>query len=625
MRRVALSLAALGLLALGVSTAAAAPEDHVSLAPASAKPFPDRSFRLTVPERRRLRAEDVKITENGEPVSGLSLATADGARTGTFGTVVVIDASSSMRGAAIRSAIGAARELARQRSDGQQLGFVLFNNTPKVLLAPTDDQRAIDAALSTTPTLAPQTYIFDAVSLALDELEKASITAGSVVVLSDGSDTGSQAALDAVAKRARAANVAIYSVGLRSRSFNQSGLKVLATTSRGRYIAAVSVADARPIFRQLGAQLASDYLLNYRSFARPGREVTVAVRVAGVPGLATSSYRVPGDATFVQVEPGFWTSDLGVAVTGLLCALLLGLGLALLLVRRGRGPTLRERVQGFVSLPGDEASPAADAVLTGRAPGGAERSLEKTQWWVAFKRDVEIACITIEPIRIVTASAVATLVLMYLLVKSSGIPLVGLFALAIPWSVRTWVRVKRDRRRALFAEQLPDMLQGAASAIRAGHGLVSALSMMAEDAPEPSRSEFRRVVADEGIGVPLDEALRVVEQRMASREVLQIALVAQIQREAGGNMAEVLDRITESLRQSAELRRMVKSLTAQGRLSRWVVTALPLTLLLFMSIVNPTYVGPLYTTSMGLIMLALAGAMMAMGSVVIGKIVNFKV
>lgn len=112
---------------------------------------------------------------------------------------------------------------------------------------------------------------------------------------------------------------------------------------------------------------------------------------------------------------------------------------------------------------------------------------------------------------------------------------------------------------------------------------------------------------------------------MNSREVLQIALIAQIQREAGGNIAEVLDRITESLRQSAELRRMVKALTAQGRMSRWVVTALPLGLLLLISVLNPTYAKPLFTTTLGLLMLLFAGVMMSMGSLAIGKIVNFRV
>jgi tight adherence protein B len=626
MRRAALTVAVLGLLVSGATaTATAAPtKDEVTLAPAGTPRFPERAYRLTVPARRGLLAKDIKITENGDPVSKATLASADGRRGGEFGAVLVIDASASMHGGAIRSAIAAARVLARQRSGAQQLGIVVFNRTPRVLLAPTADQGAIDQALSAPPVLAPQTRIFDAVSTALDLLDRANVTAGSIVVLSDGSDTGSRSPASAVIRRAGKANVTIHTVGFRSRAFDSGELKGLAGASHGRYAAADSVSALRRIFRELGAQLASDYLVRYRSFAEPGSDVTVAVRVGGVDGVATSTYRVPGGATFVQIKDSFWTSGLGTLLTALLSALLLALALGILLARRRRAPTVRRRIWSFVSMPGD-GSPVEAALLTGRASSGAERSLERTRWWAAFKDDVDIARLKVEPIRIVTITALATLVVMYVLVKVTGLALVAIFALGVPWGVRTWVRVKRDRQRALFVDQLPDMLQGSSSAIRAGHGLVAALSLVAEDAPEPSRGEFLRVVADEALGVPLEEALRVVQERMQSREVLQISLVAQVQREAGGNMAEVLDRITESLRRSAELRRMVKALTAQGRLSRWVVTALPLLLLLVITLITPAYIRPLFTEPLGLVMLAVAGVMMLVGSLVIGKIVDFKV
>jgi tight adherence protein B len=624
MRKAALLATLLGVLAFGASSAPA--QGRISLAPTGSASFPERSYRLTVPERRGLSPEDIKVTENGEAVGKLSLASADGGQGGEFGAILAIDASGSMRGRAIRGAIGAARELARRRSGSQQLGIITFNKTATVLLDPTDDQRAIDEALAKTPRLGRGTRIFDAVGTALDLLDQASITAGSIVVLSDGSDSGSRVAPEAVGRRARKENVAIFTVGLRSGAFDSGPLERLAAVGRGRYTAADSPSDLRRIFGDLGAQLASDLLVRYRSSAQPGREVTVAARVRGVDKLATSTYRVPGGATAVRVKHGFWTSALGVALTGLLCALLLALALGILLVRRARGPSLRERVRGFVSVPGDGPGPATgDVLLSGHAKGGAERSLERTRWWAGFKHDVEIARITVQPMRIVMATALATLVVMYLLAKVTGIPLVGVFSLTIPWGVRMWVRLKLEHQRARFTDQLPDILQGAASAIRAGHGLVGALSMVADDAPEPSRTELVRVVSDEALGVPLEQALSVVQQRMDTREVLQIALVAEIQRESGGNMAEVLDRITEALRQRAELRRMVKALTAQGRLSRWVVTALPLALLLIISILNPEYVAPLYTTTLGVFLLALAGGMMLGGSLVIGKIVNFRV
>ena len=209
--------------------------------------------------------------------------------------------------------------------------------------------------------------------------------------------------------------------------------------------------------------------------------------------------------------------------------------------------------------------------------------------------------------------------------------IVGSWLLAVPaalatvYVARTYLRVMLSRQRQEFATQLPDMLQGSASAIRAGHGLVGAIALVTEDAPEPSRAEFRRVIADEQLGVPLDEALRVVERRMESSDVRQIALVAEIQRETGGNMAEVLDRVTEALRQRAELRRMVQGLTAQGRLTRGVLTILPILLLASMSVISPAYVDPLYNTTLGLVLLGFAAVLVTAGSLVIKKIVDFKV
>lgn len=621
MRRAAVAAVLLGLLlAAGPGYAA----EQAVVVPAGSSQFPDRALRLTVPEQRALSAGQVTVSENGERVRGVTLTSAAGRRRNDFGTVLVIDASKSMRASGIRRAMSAARELAARRTGSQQLGVIVFNSTPTVLIAPSSDQRAIEQALSVTPKLGAQTHVLDAVDTALSLLAKARITAGSIIVLSDGADTGSLAPVGAVSRRARRANVRIFTIGLRSRSFDRSELTDLATAGRGRYFAADSNDDLAGIFRDLGTQLASEYLIRYRSVTPPGRSVTVAVQISGTDGVATMSYHVPGGTSFVLVEDSLWTSTIGILATTLLCALLLAIAIAMLLVRRHRRPDLRERVQGFVSSLGEIASSAEIVVAGGSTPGAAERSLERTRWWAGFKEHCEIARIEVDPVRIVAATATGTLLVMYVLLKVGG-PVAALFACSIPLAVRSWVRFKLDRQRRLFVDQLPDILQGSASAIRAGHGLTGALAMVAEDAPEPSRVEFQRVVADERLGVPLDEALSVVQRRMDSREVQQIALVAQLQRETGGNIAEVLDRVTESLRRTAELRRMVRSLTAQGRLSRWIVTAIPVFLLLYMTLVNRDYVEPLYTTGLGLAMLATAGVLMTIGSLVIKKIVDFKV
>jgi tight adherence protein B len=198
-------------------------------------------------------------------------------------------------------------------------------------------------------------------------------------------------------------------------------------------------------------------------------------------------------------------------------------------------------------------------------------------------------------------------------------------ALLIPFTVRWFLKRKLTRRRKQFSEQLPDNLQVLSSALRAGHSFVGALSAVVDDSPSPSREEFRRVIADEQLGVPLQDALDVVARRMDNRDLEQVSIVASLQRETGGNTAEVLDRVTDTIRERFELRRLVKTLTAQGRMSRWVVTALPLVLLGIITLINPNYMDPLYHTSTGRALLVAAGFFVVLGSVVIGRIVNIKV
>ncbi len=152
-----------------------------------------------------------------------------------------------------------------------------------------------------------------------------------------------------------------------------------------------------------------------------------------------------------------------------------------------------------------------------------------------------------------------------------------------------------------------------------------ALKVAVDGAPEPSRSELGRAIADEQLGVPLEDALRVVAHRMMSRDLTQVALVAQLQREAGTNAAEVIDQVSMNIRNRLDLHRLVKTLTAQGRMSRWIVSILPLFLFVAIYFLNNEYLSPLWETNAGKAALILAIAMIVAGSLVIKKIVEIEV
>jgi tight adherence protein B len=202
----------------------------------------------------------------------------------------------------------------------------------------------------------------------------------------------------------------------------------------------------------------------------------------------------------------------------------------------------------------------------------------------------------------------------------------GLIALvAVPLLVRMGIRIKTARRRRQFADQLADQLQSVAAAMRAGHSFAGALSALLEDAPEPSATEFGRVVADERLGVPLEEALGEAIVRTGNRDLQQVALVASLQRETGGNGAEALDRVVDNIRGRDDVRRLVETLTSQGKLSRWILTLIPVGLGLALMAMGGGYMDPMLHSGIGLFMLIVACVMVTMGSQAIKKIVDIRV
>jgi tight adherence protein B len=212
-----------------------------------------------------------------------------------------------------------------------------------------------------------------------------------------------------------------------------------------------------------------------------------------------------------------------------------------------------------------------------------------------------------------------------LLAKETGSPIAVALAALVPVGAFMAIRAAADRQRRMFGDQLPDNLQIIASSMRAGNTFMGAMSVVVEDAPEPSRRELRRALTDEQLGVPLAEALDGVTKRMKSDDFHHVAIVAALQRDAGGNTAEVVDLVTETVRERIELRRMVRALTAQGRLAGAVLTVLPGAILALVSVINPDYVHPLFHSTTGLVAVGVGGGMTILGSYVINRIVNIEV
>jgi tight adherence protein B len=629
------SRASLVTLLLGVVATWPAPaaghESGIPLTPVRAK-FPERSFLVTLPRDVALKPGLVRVWENGELVPQVAVGPTGGATGSELGVALVIDASESMAGNAIAGAMKAARVFAGRRKAGQQLGVVVYNAKTEVLLPFTTDGARIREALATTPRVAYYTRMYDAVEEAVSLIRAERLKHGAIVLLSDGQELDSKSTLEAATASARTAGIRIFTVALRSRFFDSTALKSLAASTGGEYFEANSPNALVGIYRRLGRQLANEYLIQYRSFAGPNERVHVQVAVTGFDGTAAADYRSPRLPGTTTVSPVFRRSivdkiiqsALTMLVLGLLIATLLALAAAALIRPRASG--LRTRLGAFVAVgsPGDPKRKRQTAVLSEKLLEGTERGMRRMRVWNRVKEELEIAEISLPAEQIVVLAALGTVLLMWILSIIFNLAF-ALLAFLTPLLVRMYIKQRADRQRRAFADQLPDNLQVLSSALRAGHSLIGALSVVVDDAPEPSRREFKSVVADEQLGVALEDALTNVAERMNNRDLEQVALVAALQRETGANSAEVLDRVAETIRERAALRRLVRTLTAQGRMARWIVSALPAALLVVVSLLNPEYMTPMYTRTAGQIMLAFAAIMVVSGSLVIRRIVDIRV
>jgi tight adherence protein B len=188
-----------------------------------------------------------------------------------------------------------------------------------------------------------------------------------------------------------------------------------------------------------------------------------------------------------------------------------------------------------------------------------------------------------------------------------------------------WMLRNHRKRQQALLDQLADTLSILASSLRAGYSFLQALDTVSKEIGEPSASEFQRVVAEIRLGRPIDDALTAMAARIGSEDLKWAVIAINVQRNVGGNLAEVLDIVANTVRERGYIRRQIQVLSAEGRLSVAILSALPFLILIYISIVNPDYVRPLFTTGVGIILLVAAGSMMAAGIFVMSRMVKIDV
>ncbi len=200
--------------------------------------------------------------------------------------------------------------------------------------------------------------------------------------------------------------------------------------------------------------------------------------------------------------------------------------------------------------------------------------------------------------------------------------LIGICIGLIPYGVVMYLRQKRLRA---FEERFPEALDLLGRAVRAGHAFTTGLEMIAKESPDPIASEFRTTFEEQNFGLPLRDALLNMTERIPSIDVRFFVTALLIQKETGGNLAEILDGLARVIRDRFRIYREVRVRTAQGRLTAGILIALPVFMMILLMTMNPNYMGVLFHDPRGVLALTVAGIMQVIGSLVIWKIIHIDV
>ncbi|MFL6061428.1 MAG: type II secretion system F family protein [Marmoricola sp.] len=649
-RRPARALAAAAAVALGLMLPAAlvAPAhaaDSSNGASIDHSEQKDGTLRLlvSVKDDAPVDLSSVGLTVGGTPVDATAelAASSDVVRRTT---VLAIDTSNSMKGQRIAEAKKAALSYLDTVPANVEVGIVTFDDKVNVQQAPSLDRAASKQVIGSL-SMHLNTALYEGV--------KAAITATGdpsgqrqVLVLSDGQDN-TKAALQPVVDAITASGVKVDVVSLEQGTAAPAPLAAMAKAGKGTVVSAADPKALTAAFSDEAGVLARQVLVTAQlpdsvhasdatvavSLDAGGTAHTasafVAVRDHTTPAIPTSAIASSGHGLQVS-QPLMYVALLaiGAGLIGLIYALAgaprevklpLTDQMDLYTATAPSGGPTRAQVlaqQATSRSLAEQARQAATTVLATNAGAeakiaqrleGAGMALKSSEWLLMH---IGIAF---------GAGLLGVLI-------SGGNPLVMILFVVLgaigPW---LYLGMKRGKRLKAFGAGLADTLQLMSGSLSAGLSLAQSMDTIVREGTEPITSEFKRAIVESRLGVGLEDALDGVAERMGSRDFKWVVMAIRIQREVGGNLAELLLTVAETLREREYLRRHVRALSAEGRLSCWILGGLPPAFLVYLTLTKPTYVKPMYTTPIGWMMCIGMSVLLSVGIFWMSKVAKVDV
>ncbi|HEX4930174.1 MAG TPA: type II secretion system F family protein, partial [Gaiellaceae bacterium] len=535
------------------------------------------------------------VTENGTPVVGYRAVNLGREKSVAVG----VDRSQSMLGQAMKDASAAAREFVGSKSGADRIAVFAVGRRAVQLTSFSSATAEADAALRTIEVDKIRgTALYDSVVLASQALAADVNPTRILVLLTDGQEVSSDASLEQAIAAARAANVAVYPIGIESASFRPGPLQRLAEKTGGRYAGASGTKDLKAVYAALAEELRRTWQLSYVTSARPGERLEIeaagASAVSVIPGVATESTtqsKLP--APLFKVGPMLMATIVGFLVLlAVLFVMRAPLGSRL---RRQIAPHLGEQKRKVTRGPVQERFATASSVMR-----LTEKAFGHLSVWHALHRLLERADVPMRTVELVYAAAGSGLFIGLVFAFTGAPPYVTLLAMALGGSVPivvVWWKAKR--RLAAIDDQLPDLLVTLAASLKAGHSFRQGIQAVVDEGQPPASKEFKRVLTETRLGRPMDHALADMATRIGSKNVSFVVTAVTIQRQVGGSMAGIFDMVAEAVRNRQQFARKIRSLTAMGRASAYVLCAIPFFMLGVLTLMNRKFMEPLYHTSAG--------------------------
>ncbi|MBI4730368.1 MAG: type II secretion system F family protein [Acidobacteria bacterium] len=615
-------LAIAGLLVAATLPAFAA-DESIRIREVDLRSFPRVEVTVSIDGAGPVSPSAITLTEDGKATAPLDVRRlADSGR--TVDVVLAIDTSASMRGAPLAAAIAAAIRFLQALPPGTGIGVISFAGVPQVV-APIGTPPAVAESRIRSLAVAPDTAMYDAVVLATRMFR--GTAQRNVVVLSDGQDNISSGSLSTAAGAARGAAVTVFSIGFASA--DAAALRSLASATGGTF-AQASRDTLAQVYGRFARGLSNQYVIGYRSSSPAGSQISIGVGTGRTADhavvLTPSSPKQEAPARTTSADGPLWRDvrEFLRGPAGLPTVLGLTFLASFVLFAMLFGPAARARRERDLARrlaadfdPGDERRPdggAAHAWIPAPLAAAAARLAHAGGFAESLDGKLERAGLPLRSGEFLALSVVATLLGALaggLLMR--GILFLAIFAAAAAAIPSVLLGLAIRRRMSRLHGQLADTLTILASSLRAGHSFLQALDTVAREIGEPGAQEFGRVVAEARLGRPVTEALNDLAERVGSDDFRWAVMAVNIQREVGGNLAEVLDTVAETIRDRDTIRRQVQVLSAEGRLSMWILTALPIMVGIYLLRVNREYLSVLWETKTGTVMLGVAGSLLVAG------------